>query len=106
MAADGAQEARVHATGAETWGTAADGAQEARAHAMGAEMRGMATDGARDGAKTRGTQRGGAWARVRGVDAARHVRQQCAPQGAQAARGACTKATDKGSTAHRGSSQW
>ena len=89
MAADGAQEARAHATGAETWGTAVDGAREARAHAMGAEMRGMAADGARevrvhtmgaemrgmaadgarDGAETREAQRGGAWARVRGVDA-------------------------------------
>ena len=67
--ADGAQEARAHATGAETWGTAVDGAQEARAHTMGAEMRGTAVDGARDGAETRGAQRGGAWACVRGVDA-------------------------------------
>ena len=84
MAVDGAQEARAHATGAETWGTAADGAQEARAHAMGAETRGtatdgarearayvmgaetrgMAADGARDGAETRGAQRGGALSRI------------------------------------------
>ena len=69
MAADGAQEARAHTTGAETWGTAVDGAQEARAHAMGAETQGTAADGARDGAKTQGAQRGGAWACVRGVDA-------------------------------------
>ena len=88
MAVDGAQEARAHAKGAETWGTATDGAREARAHAMGAETRGMAADGARearayamgaetrgtaadgarDGAETRGAQRGGAWACVRGVD--------------------------------------
>ena len=99
---DGAQEARAHVTGAETWGTAADGAQEARAHAMGAETRGTATDGARearahamgaetwgtaadwarDGAETRGVQRGGAWACVRGVDMGEtHAMAMCAPRG-------------------------
>ena len=46
MAVDGAQEARAHATGAETWGTAADGAREARVHVMGAETWGTAVDGA------------------------------------------------------------
>ena len=102
MAADGAQEARAHATGAETWGTATDGAREARAHTMGAEMRGTAADGAwevrahtmgaetqgtavdgaRDGAETRGVQRGGAWARVRGVDAGKmRVTAMCALRG-------------------------
>ena len=54
MAADGVQEARVHMTGAEMWGTAADGAREARVYAMGAETWGMAADGARDGAETWG----------------------------------------------------
>ena len=82
MAVDGAQEARVHATGAEMWGTATDGAQEVRAHAMGAEMWGMAADGARDGAKTLGEQRGGTWAHVRGVDVGEtHVMAMCAPRG-------------------------
>ena len=102
IAMDGAQEARAHATGAETWGTATDGAREARAHAMGAEMRGTAadgarearayamgaemrgtaTDGARDGAKTQGAQRGGAWACVRGVDAGEmRATAMCAPRG-------------------------
>ena len=102
MAADEAQEARVHATGAETWGTAADGARKARAHAMGAEMRGMAADGARearahamgaetrgtsadgagDGAETQGAQRGGAWARVRGVNAGEtRAMAMCTPRG-------------------------
>ena len=82
MAADGAQEVRVHATGAETWGTAADGAREARVHAMGAETRGTAADGARDGAETRGAQRGGAWAQVRGVDAGKmRATAMCSPRG-------------------------
>ena len=82
MATDGAQEVRAHATGAETWGTAADRAREVRVHAMGAETWGMAADGARDGAKTRGVQRGGAWARVRGVDAGEtHVTAMCALRG-------------------------
>ena len=102
MAADGAQEARVHATGAEMWGTAADGAREARAHAMGAETRGMAADGARearayamgaktrgtaadgarDGAETRGTQRGGTWAHVKDVDTGETcVTAMCTPRG-------------------------
>ena len=82
MATDGAQEARAHATGAETWGTATDGAREARAHMMGAEMQGTAADGARDGAETRGAQRGGAWARVRGVDVGEtHATAMCAPRG-------------------------
>ena len=82
MAADGAQEARAHATGAETWGTAADGAREARAHAMGAEMRGTAADGARDGAETQGVQRGGPWARVRGVNVGEtRATAMCAPRG-------------------------
>ena len=102
MAADGAQEARAHATGAETWGTAvdgarevrvhvmgaemqgtaADGAQEARAHAMGAETQGTATDGARDRAKTRGAQRGGVWARVRGVNVGEtRAMAMCTPRG-------------------------
>ena len=67
-ATDGAREARAHAMGAETRGTAADGAREARVYAMGAETQGTAADGARDGAKTQGAQRGGAWARVRGVN--------------------------------------
>ena len=81
-AADGAREARAHAMGAEMWGTAADGALEARAHVMGAETRGTAADGARDGAETRGVQRGGAWARVRGVDAGKtHATAMCAPRG-------------------------
>ena len=102
MATDGAQEARVHATGAETWDTAADGAREARAHAMrakmwgtatdgarearvhamGAETWGTAADGARDGAETWGEQRGGAWAHVRSVDAGEmHAMAMCAPRG-------------------------
>ena len=102
MAVDGAQEARAHATGAETWGTAVDGAWEARAHAMGAKMwgtaadgarearvyvmgaetQGMAMDGARDGAETRGAQRGGAWACVRGVDVGETcATAMCAPRG-------------------------
>ena len=102
MATDGAQEARAHVTGAEMWGTAADrawearahamgaemqgtaadGAQEVRTHVMGAEMRGMAADGARDGAETRGEKRGGAWARVRGVDAGEtRATAMCAPRG-------------------------
>ena len=102
MAADGAQEARAHATGAETWGTAMDGAREVRAHAMGAETLGMAVDGARkvrvhamgaktqgtavdgarDGAETRGAQRGGAWAHVRGMDAGEtRAMAMCAPRG-------------------------
>ena len=73
-ATDWAQEARAHAMGTETWGTAADGAREVRAHAMGAETQGTAVDGARDGAETQGAQRGGAWARVRGVEIGRaHV---------------------------------
>ena len=58
----------MHTTGAETWHMAVDGAWEVRAHMMGAETWGTATDGARDGAKTWRAQRGGAWARVRGVD--------------------------------------
>ena len=48
--------------GGGTRGTAADGAQEARAHVTGAETRGTAADGgpgARDGTETRGAQRGG-----------------------------------------------
>ena len=62
MAVDGAQEARVHVMGAETWGTAADGA--------------------RDGAETRGVQRGGVWARVRGVDVGEmRATAMCAPRG-------------------------
>ena len=81
-AADGAREARAHAMGAETWGTAADGAREVRVYMMGAEMRGMAADGARDGAETRGEQRGGAWARVRGVNAGETcATAMCAPRG-------------------------
>ena len=67
-AADGAREVRAHVMGAEMQGTAADGAREARVYAMGAETWGTATDGARDGAETRGAQRGGAWACVRGVN--------------------------------------
>ena len=79
---DGAREARAHAMGAETRGMAADGAREARVHTMGAETRGTAADGARDGAETWGAQRGGTWARVRGVDA-REMRAMamCAPRG-------------------------
>ena len=81
-AADGAREARAHAMGAETRGTAADGAREARAHAMGAEMWDTAADGARDGAETRGAQRGGAWAHVRGVDVGEMCAMaMCAPRG-------------------------
>ena len=81
-ATDGAQEVRAHAMGAETWGMAVDGAREARAHAMGAEMRGTAADGARDGAETQGAQRGGAWARVRGVDAGEMcATAMCTPRG-------------------------
>ena len=72
----------MHATGAETWGTAMDGAREARVHTMGAETRGTAADGARDRAETWGAQRGGAWARVRGVDAGEmRVTAMCAPRG-------------------------
>ena len=64
------------------WGTAADGAREVRVHAMGAETWGMAADGARDGAETRGAQRGGAWARVRGVDAGEmYATAMCALRG-------------------------
>ena len=64
------------------WGTAADGAQEARVHAMGAKTWGTATDGARDGAETRGAQRGGTWAHVRGVDAGEMCAMaMCAPRG-------------------------
>ena len=75
-------EARVHTMGAETWGTAADGAQEVRVHAMGAEMWGTATDGARDGAETWGEQRGGMWARVRGVDMGETcATAMCTPRG-------------------------
>ena len=82
MAADGAWEARVHTMGAETRGTAADGAREVRAHVMGAKTWGMAADGARDRAKTRGEQRGGVWACVRGVDVGEmHVTAMCAPRG-------------------------
>ena len=63
-------------------GTAADGAREVRAHPMGAETRGTATDGARDRAETRGVQRGGMWARVRGVDAGEmHAMAMCALRG-------------------------
>ena len=63
-------------------GMAVDGAREARAHAMGAEMRGTAADGARDGAETRGVQRGGAWARVRGMDAGEtHAMAMCTLRG-------------------------
>ena len=81
-AVDGAREARAHAMGAETRGTAADGARDARAHVMGAETRGMAADGARDGAETRGAQRGGAWARVRGVNAGEMcATAMCTPRG-------------------------
>ena len=65
-AADGAQEARAHAMGAEMWGMTADGALEARVYTMGAEMQGTAVDGARDRAETWGAQRGGMWAHVRG----------------------------------------
>ena len=71
MAMDGAQEARAHATGAETWGTAADGAQEARAYVMGAEMRGMAADGAREArAHAMGAEmgHGRGWGQGRGRD--------------------------------------
>ena len=68
--------------GAETRGMAVDGAQEARVYAMGAETRGTATDGARDGAKTRGAQRGGAWAHVRGVDVGETcATAMCTPRG-------------------------
>ena len=48
--------------GGRMWGMAADGAQEARAHVTGAETRGTAADGgpgARDGTETWGAQRGG-----------------------------------------------
>ena len=55
--------------GGGTWGMAADGAQEVRVHMMGAETWGMATDGVRDRAETGGAQRGGMWAHTRGVDA-------------------------------------
>ena len=79
---DEAWEARAHEMGAETRGMAADGAREARAHAMGAETQGMAADGARDGAETWGVQRGGTWARVRGVDVGEtHATAMCAPRG-------------------------
>ena len=82
MAMDGAQEARAHTTGAETWDTAADGAREVRVYAMGAETWGTAADGARDGAETRGAQRGGAWARVRGVNAGEtRATAMCTPRG-------------------------
>ena len=102
MATDGAQEARVHATGAETWGTATDRAQEVRAHTMGAKTWGMAmdgawevrvhmmgaetwgtaADGARDEAETLGEQRGGMWAHVRGVDVGEiHVTAMCTLRG-------------------------
>ena len=82
MATDGAQEARAHATGAETWGTAMDGAWEARAHAMGAETQGTAMDGARDRAETQGAQRGGTWACVRGVDVGEMCAMaMCTPRG-------------------------
>ena len=81
-AADGAREVRVHAMWAETQGTAADGAWEARAYAMGAETWGTAADGARDRAETRGVQRGGVWARVRGVDVGKmRATAMCAPRG-------------------------
>ena len=81
-AAVGAREARAHTMGAETWGTATDGAREARVYAMGAETRGMAVDGARDRAETRGAQRGGAWARVRGVNTGEmRAMAMCAPRG-------------------------
>ena len=81
-AMDGAREARAHAMGAETRGTAADGAREARAYAMGAETQGTAADGARDRAETRGVQRGGAWAHVRGVDVGEMcMTAMCAPRG-------------------------
>ena len=79
---DGAWEARAHAMVAEMWGTAADGAREARVHAMGAETWGTAADGARDRAETRGVQRGGAWAHVRGVDVGEtHATAMCSPRG-------------------------
>ena len=102
MAVDGAQEARAHATGAETWGTATDGAQEvrvhtrgaemrgtaadgareARAYAMGAETQGTAADGARDRAETRGAQRGGTLSCVRGVDVGEmRATAMCTPRG-------------------------
>ena len=81
-AADGAREARAHAMGAKMRGTAADGAREARVYAMGAETRGTATDGARDEAETRGEQRGGAWARVGGVNVGEMcATAMCAPRG-------------------------
>ena len=81
-ATDGAREARAHAMGAKTWGMAADGAREARVHAMGAETWGMAMDGARDRAETRGAQRGGAWACVRGVDTGKmRAMAMCTPRG-------------------------
>ena len=81
-AADGAREVRVYVMGAETWGTATDGAREVRAYAMGAETQGTAVDGARDGAETQEVQRGGAWARVRGVDVGEmHVTAMCTPRG-------------------------
>ena len=73
---------------------AADGAQEARAHVTGAKMRGTAADGgpgARDGTKMGGAQRGGMWAHLRQV---RCMGQPCVPQGAQAACGVCMKAVD------------
>ena len=82
IAADGAQEVRVHVMGAEMRGMAVDGAREARAYAMGAETWGTAADGARDGAKTQGAQRGGAWACVRGVDVGEmRVMAMCTPRG-------------------------
>ena len=81
-AADGAWEVRAHTMGAETRGTATDGAREARVYAMGAETRGTAVDGARNGAETRGAQRGGAWARVRGVNAGEmRAMEMCALRG-------------------------
>ena len=82
IASHGAQEARVHATGAETQCMATDGIREVRAHVTGAETWGTAVDGARDGAETRGAQRGGTWARVRGVDVGEmRVMEMCAPRG-------------------------
>ena len=64
---------------------AADGAQEVRAHAMGAEMQGTTVDGgpgARDGTKMQGVQRGGTWAHLRGVDVGEtRGMAMCAPRG-------------------------
>ena len=62
-----------------------DGAQEVRVHAMGAETQGTAADGcpgARDRTETGGAQRGGTWARLRGVDVGEMCgTAMCAPRG-------------------------